>query len=245
MKKNKGIIFIHIRYLLPPVLMLLLLAAMFIPSYEYVVAGKLTGKASMAYLLDSSFSSAKETIFAVTEQSAANLMFFKIVFGLIIAFVVLWICAFAVAIYSASVQMKYFWGKDEQDIQKSRTLFITFFPNRIFLCIVEALVLPLSLFPYILIPMYDKILGIRVSILLRAPDLLICTAVVIVVIAILSAVSVPLEKRLKVDLFEKNKRVELKEKTEEYQQVELNAEQKEKIAEKNANIRNIFGNKDD
>ncbi len=205
MKKQTQKKFIYLRYILPPVLVLLAAAAMFIPSYKYVISGEMNEVISAFDLFGSSFTAARNVIFATEEQAVANMMFSQTAFWLIIVFALLWIVGLAVALYSAVIAIRYFIGTDEEQTEKSRTLFITFFPNRTVLCIFQSLILPLALFPYLMPMLFGKILGLNVSLVLCAPDLLIATLVVLAAIFVLSVFSAPMERRFNADMFKKHK----------------------------------------
>ncbi len=245
-KKKLKYALIYLRYILPPILMLLVLATLFIPSYRYVIAGEIDDNISGFSLIHTSFEEVRKVIFATGEQDAGELLFSRIVFGLLIGFVILWIVGFASAVYSAIVALSYFLGNDEEALEKSRTLFITFFPNRIFLSIVQTFILPIALFAYALIPIYDGIWGIRVAVVLTAPDAFIFTLVILATIFILSAITAPWERRFDADLFKKKKRIvaesndEVDEDALERENTKAKVYDKEKIAK----IRSIFESED-
>ena len=241
-KKKLKYALIYLRYILPPILMLIVVATLFIPSYRYVIAGEIDDNMSVFSLMNTSYETVRKVIFAAGEQDAGELLFSRIVFGLLIGVVILWIVGFASAVYSAIVALSYFLGNDEEALEKSRTLFITFFPNRIFLSMVQTLVLPITLFAYALIPIYDGIWGIRVAVVLAAPDAFIFTLVALAIIFILSAVTAPWERRFDADLFKKKKMIvaESNDEIDEYAFERENTKTKVQDKEKNAKIRSIF-----
>lgn len=225
--------------------MLLILAAMLIPSYKYVAGGEIRNTFSAFGLLDSFFSAAREVIFATAEQEAPNLLFSQFVFWIIIISSLLWLIAFIASLYSMIVAIKYFTGTDVESAERSRTLFITFFPNRVLLSAVQALVIPLALFPYLLSPLYGNIVGVKVSVVLCAPDALMVSALCLAVIFTLSAVCVRFEKRFDADVFKKSM-IDENGETEAEPETEWSAESTDEDyrAEKNERIRRLLQNKD-
>ena len=147
MKKITKQKLIYIRYILPPILMLLILLVMLIPSYRYVAEGNVNETISFFSLLKNSYNQSRDILFGEGEQTAANMSFSKALLSIVIIFPILYLVAMASAIYNMFVAMRYFIGDDEEKNEITRTVFITFFPNRIFLCIVESLILPFLFLP--------------------------------------------------------------------------------------------------
>ena len=245
MKKQTQKKLIYLRYILPPCLMLLILAVMLIPSYKYVAGGEIRNTFSAFGLLDSFFSAAREVVFATAEQETPNLIFSQFVFWMIIVSSLLWIAAFVASVYSMIVAIKYFTCADVESVERSRTLFITLFPNRVVLSAVQALIIPLALFPYLLSPLYGNILGVNVSVVLCAPDALMVSVLCLVAIFTLSAVCVRFEKRFDADVFKKSKTDE-DEEVEAGYEIGLTADSEDELnrAEKNERIRRLLQNKD-
>ena len=208
MKKSSRIRLIYARYIVPPIMLLLTFCAMFIPSYQYVVEGKLVDKNSLFALVANSFDTARHVVFATAEQDAAYLLFSRIVMIFIIVSALLFLLAFAVSIYSAFVGFRCILSDDEQGTEKIRTFFITLIPNRIFLCILEALCIPITLFPYVLPRIWDAIWSKYMGLALMAPDALIVACVSVIATVSLCIVSAPSERLLEVDVFKKSKKVE-------------------------------------
>lgn len=208
MKKSSRIKLIYTRYILPPILLLITLAFMLIPSYRYVVEGRLNEATSPLALIVNSFDAARHVVFATAEQEAADILFSRTVMILIAVFSLMFLLAFAASVYSASVALRYFLSDDEQGAEKSRTFFITLIPNRIFLCVLHFLSIPLTLFPYLLPYLYKAIWSEYVGMALMAPDALIFALISAVTTVVLCGVSAKSEKILDVDVFKKSKRVE-------------------------------------
>ena len=203
MKKQTKQKLIYTRYILPPIFIFLLALIAFIPSYRYVESGSARGAISLAALASNAWEQGRVILFATPEATVAQMAYGRMLVVLIIAAVVLYLIALATAIWSCAVALKLFMSDDEEGVEKNRTLFITFFPNRIVLTVIEALALALALFPYLVPLVYAQTLGLNVSIVLNAPDGLIFWIVFIAVIAALSAITAPYERRFDADVFKK------------------------------------------
>lgn len=197
---------IYLRYILPPVLMILTLVMMLIPAYLFVVDGDLNSdKVSAFGMMATSYEESRQALFGTAEQSPATLVFSRTLLTLIIVFPLLFAVGLVAAVYSAVVAIKYFTSDDEEAAEKSRTLFITFFPNRICLFAAELLTLPLCLFPYLMSPLYERFYGMNVVLLLKAPEGLIFEAVSLAAILVLTVMCAPMERDFDADIFKKRK----------------------------------------
>ncbi len=208
MKKETKQKLIYLRYILPPILILLVLLIGFIPSYRYVVGAEAHERVSLWSLVDDSWTLGRETLFAKSDATTGEQAFSKITLGFIIGSALLCAAALASAAWSCFVALKLFISDDEDGAEKSRTLFVTVFPNRIFLTVAECLALPLFLFPYILPAVYAHTMGMSVKVGLAAPDSLIFAAVFLIAISILSALTAPMERQFDADVFKRRKAFE-------------------------------------
>ena len=203
MKKQTKQKLIYLRYLLPPVLILLLALVALIPTHVFVDAGNVHEKISLVSLLSNCFEQGREILFAKPNATVGEQSFAKVLLTVAIVSIVLYTVAFIVAIWSAVVAIKLFGSDDEEDAERSRTLFITFFPNRIILSAIEALAIPLTCFPYLVPLIYSYTLAYNVKVNLCAPDALIFAVLFIAAISVLSAITAPYERRFDADLFAK------------------------------------------
>ena len=208
MKKRSRIKFVYARYILPPILMLLTFLSMLIPSYRYVTNGTLGEAVSALKLIVDNFASSRQVVFATTAQDAVHLLFSRTAMMLIMAFCLLFLLSFAVSVYSCVVALRYFSSDDEPAKEKSRTLFVTFVPNRIVLCVLYALCIPITLFPYILPALCDKIYSQYIGMALVAPDALTVACISVLAMVALCIVSAFPERALDIDLFKKRKAFE-------------------------------------
>lgn len=219
MKKETKQKLIYLRYILPPVLIILVLLLGFIPSYRYVVTGEAHESVSLWSLIGDSWTLGRETLFAKSNATTGEQAFSKITLGFIIGSALLYLVALVSAAWSCFVALKLFMSDDEESAEKSRTLFITAIPNRIALTVAEALVLPICLFPYLLPAIYAHTLGMNVRVDLAAPDCLILSAVSLISIAVLSALCAPMERRFDADVFKRRKAFD-RDESEEQSEVE-------------------------
>ena len=200
MKKETKQKLIYLRYILPPVLIILVLLLGFVPSYRYVVTGEAHESVSLWSLIGDSWTLGRETLFAKSNATTGEQAFSKITLGWIIGSALLCLVALASAAWACFVALKLFISDDEEGAEKSRTFFITFLPNRIALTVAEAFVLPVCL-PTV----YAHTMGMSVRVDLAAPDCLIFAAVSLVAIAILSALCAPMERQFGADVFKRRK----------------------------------------
>ena len=196
---------IYLRYILPPVLILLLLLFALIPSYRFVAEGVAREPISLSKLISNSWDESRETLFvkSANDVKPQELVFSKTMLGLILGFGALYLVALAVAVWSTYVALKLFISDDEDGAERARTLFITFFPNRIVLTAVEAISIPLVAIPYLMPAIYAYTLGTRVAFTLAAPDGFIFALISIAAISVLSALTAPYERRFDADVFKK------------------------------------------
>ena len=201
-KRNKQRL-IYLRYLLPPVGLLLSLAAMLIPSYKFVAGGEVNAAISALGLIDNSFDQARQTLFGAEEATATALLFSRVVLIYVLVAALLFAVALAASVYSAVVAVRYFCDDDEVGAERQRTLFITFFPNRVVLSVVQALAIALAAFPYIMRPLYRTVYSMNVTLILTAPDGLIVCGAVLLAVFVLSVICAPMERAFGADVFEK------------------------------------------
>ncbi len=238
---------IYIRYLFPPAIMLIIPLLMLIPSYTYVVGGDPKESISAWSFLGDSFSTSRQILFGTGEYSAADSSFALIMFILVIVSLILYLVAFAVALYSAIVSMRYFLGENEEKAERSRTLFITFFPNRVVLTAVELLILPLMILPYLMPYLFYREYRINVTLVFSAPDALMLIGVFLLGIILLSAICARMERAFDVDLFKKRESFsddgeEDKDDNENLHSADVNERGKEEL---NRRIRELLQNKKD
>lgn len=198
---------ISLRYILPVALVIIALITAAIPSYRYIVGTEVNDAISLMGLIDNSWSQARGVLFGGgEEQTNAVIAFSNVLFFSIIALAIIFIIGVAAAIYSLYAAMKHFFSKDREAAERTRTLFITLIPNRIVLCVLHAMIMPICVLPYIMSALYSKYFAMSVKLVLVAPDALICAGALTVGLLIFSAIMSSWEKEIKLDLFAKPQR---------------------------------------
>ena len=203
MKKETKQKLIYLRYILPAVFIFSLSIFALIPTHRYVDAGASREPISLAVLMSNSFEQGREILFAKANATVGEQAFARVLLCVAIVCILLYIIALASAVWSAVVALKLFISDDEESVEKSRTLFITFFPNRIVLCVVEALSLGFAFFPYAMPAIYSHTLAYRVGASLSAPDGLIFGVIFMAITVALSVICAPFERRFDADVFKK------------------------------------------
>lgn len=224
---------IYIRYLLPIIALIIIFSMLFVPSYRFIFSGKAGERLSTATLISNSWEQVRNILFATEEQKSPDLIFARIVFSMIIAVTVLYVFAFAMAIWSAVVAFRCFLSDDEESAEKGRRLFIAFCPNRIVLFICNLAGLAIAVFPYCMRPIYGGVYSEHVVPVLEAPDSFGVGTLILALCGILSVISAIMEKKLDVDIFKKDKKTLEEEISElnssESAEVDMNQEEVERI----------------
>jgi len=158
---------------------------MFIPCYQFLTVDGMTKAVSLSTLMNNFWDMARERLFgADTQQQEQIVEFAKYMLALIPSFIALFAIGVAASVYSAVSAFAYFGGSKTT---RARALFITLVPNRVMLCIYQALLLPIFFFPMLLPPIYDGVLLIPVQLVCTPFDMMF---VALVLYALTVAVSV-------------------------------------------------------
>ena len=107
MKKETKQKLIYLRYILPPVLIILVLLLGFVPSYRYVVTGEAHESVSLWSLIGDSWTLGRETLFAKSNATTGEQAFSKITLGWIIGSALLYLVALASAAWACG----WWWAK--------------------------------------------------------------------------------------------------------------------------------------
>lgn len=205
MRKQTKQKLIYLRYILPGVLIALMLIVAFLPCYRFIAEGELRETMSLSTLVSNSWEECREILFAKTGQTRGQLLFARTILIMIILFVILYIAALAVSIWSAIVAIKLFASDDEDGAERARLTFITFVPNRIILTLIQALAAPVALIPYFMPLIYRHALSLNVKFTLATVDPFIFILASLVAILTLSIITAPYERRFDADVFKKRK----------------------------------------
>ena len=137
----------------------------------------------------------------------------------------------------------------EQKAEKMRTLFVTFFPNRICITAVELLILPMMMLPYFMPYFFESTYRMNVTLVFSAPDALMLSGVFLIGMIVLSIICAPMEREFDADIFKKAKDpFDADEQPEQYEEDENNWKKDEdELAkeERSRRIRELLGQKKD
>ena len=167
--EGAAMLLIYLRYLLPVLLCIMLIGLMLVPNLRYSTSSGTQEQMSVAQLLSNSWNQVRENLFGSTE---VNVLEERFSWTLIILIPILYLL-FAVGLLSSIVVavggLLYI---NSPDFRRSegRIWFVTLLPNRVVVCILQALVLPLLFYSRIIIPIYKKILRIDVLLNVDFPE---------------------------------------------------------------------------
>jgi hypothetical protein len=205
MKKQTKQKLIYARYILPPILALVLPLMTFIPAYRYTESGASREAISYFKLFLNSWKQGRGLLFGAQEISLSHTAFAKTLLTFNILCAIFYLVLIGVSVWACVVAMKLFDSDDEIGAEKARTLFITFFPNRTVLTVLQsASALIFAAFPYVMPWIYSSTLGVKVRVALVAPDALVFAIASIAAIVTLSLLAAPHEVRLDVNVFKKH-----------------------------------------
>lgn len=195
----------YIRYILPPILLAALLLSLFIPCLKFTVVsseGVTGGEMSVAMLLENSWETVRSYLFGGGELEGGQEAFSQAVLILIPLMWILYGVGFLSSLAAAVGAVAYL--RDEGFKKTDAGIwFITILPNRIVVCALHVLVLPLLLYHRILVLLYDKLMNIDVTLDIIGVEPWVLGLIVLVAVFALSAVSAYLEKDCGLDVFKK------------------------------------------
>ena len=205
---------ILLRYAMPLISIVLTLIFMAIPSLQYINNQSGTNDPISAFtLMGNSWDQVRTYLFGTADQTNGNIIFSRTVLILLIVFWVLFLVSLAVAIWSMWAGFRY--ANRESEMSRGRLWFITLIPNRIFLSVYGALMIPLAAFPRILIGLYRN-LYVSVTLEVHGLEPLWCALILSAGTAVLSAVTLGFEREWRMDPFRRaDTKKEMPEKEEE------------------------------
>lgn len=171
MKKSTRRGLVYFRYILPVATAVGFFALMFIPCYRFITAD--TGvnlPISLWELLGNAWETAKEYIFGNGDKLGVTLDFAKTLMCVVVALWTLFAVGAISAVYSAVTAFRYFGDADKQG--RYRILYLTLTVNRIVLCALHALMLPIFFLPRIMPLLYGDLLNYHVELVTSPFDML-------------------------------------------------------------------------
>ncbi len=201
---------IFVRYAMPLVSVILCLMFMAIPVLRYTNNQSGTDDPISALtLMKNSWDQVRHYLFGASEQTNGNIIFSRTVLICLILFWILFAVSAVVAVWSLLAVVRYTEKGSEAD--HGRIWFLTLIPNRIALCILGGLMIPLTAFPRLLIVFYRKIIYVAVELKVYGIDPMIVALALTLVTVVLSVVTAGYEKKLSIDPFRKIQKAEQKE----------------------------------
>lgn len=202
-KKDTGRrVLIHIRYLLPPLLCLMLVALMLIPNLRYSTASGTQGDVSLLELLDNSWEQVRQNLFGGGDITSLEESFSWTLMALLPSLVILFAIG-ALSTVAVAIGALLYVNSHEFRRTEGRVWFVTLLPNRVIVLILQGLTLPLLFYSRMLIPIYRSVLKIDVLLNVSFPEVWVFGLVFLALSVALSVWSEVYEKDMGVDPFKK------------------------------------------
>ena len=198
--KNWQTVFVYLRYILPPLFCLAALGTMFITCLQYATVAGHNDPISSAELFSNSFEQVRDYLFSGGKIEAKQETFAYVLLAWLIASALLWVIGTASAVVTAVFAIRYMSYPDDKD---PFTLgYIAVVPNRIVVCVLQGLTLPVLFLSRIIIPMYG-IMDVDVLLNVSAPEPWVFGLILYGISIVLSVISSFFEKKSGADLFKK------------------------------------------
>lgn len=215
MKKSRQRGIVYLRYIAPIAASLIMLIIMLIPVYSYTTADGRGAAVSLSELLRNSWDTVRVYIFGTTgDRDAATLHFSKVLLGIIIAAWTLFALGAISQICAAVTAIKQFLTGDVKSA--GRAMFLAIVPNRVMLCVLHALTLPIFFIPALLPVLYSGILKTAVLLSCSPFDIAIIAVILYLCEVLFVAISAKYESAQGMNLFARAR----KESVQEYEDEE-------------------------
>ena len=136
----------------------LIVAGMFIPCLRYTVGEHRNEPISTVELIKNSWETSRQYLFdGASDKVPTQTGFSRLLLAAVLVLGLLFVLGFAFAVYTVICAFCYF--KNPQSTDKNRIFFLTLVPDRIALCLYQALLLPITFLPRIIILLYENILN--------------------------------------------------------------------------------------
>ena len=198
-------VLIYVRYLLPVVLCLALLGTMLIPCLQYSTVEGTQKEISALELMENSWDQVRAYLFATSDQEITQVRFSWTVLILLPVLVLFFLIGAVMTVAVAVGAMRYINNYAYRKTD-ARIWFITIIPNRIVVCAVQALILPMLFYSRMIIPLYTKVLHVGVLLNVSFPEPWVWGLIAYAVIVALTVISARFERELDADPFKKIKR---------------------------------------
>ena len=199
---DKKIKWIYLRYIYPSVSAFLSFLLLFLPCYRFISAGTKNQAISIFELAKNAWEWGTRCLWGSgIEQSVGNIYFSKSVIAMVAVFYLLFILGVAVSVYLTVSAVLYL--KKSPCSDKNRIVLVTFFFNRIVVSLLQALTLPIFVFPRLLPSLYMNALNTYVEFRIEAIEPLVLVIALNLLGAVISVITLKKEKALGMNIFDK------------------------------------------
>ena len=193
-------VFVYLRYILPPIFCVIALGTMFVTCLQYATVAGHNAPLSSAELFSNSWEQVRDYLFSGGKVEAKQETFAYVMLAWLIISAALWIVGAFSTVVTAVFAVRYMNYPDDKD---GITLgFIAAVPNRIVVCVLQGLTLPVLFLSRIIIPMYG-IMDVDVLLNVSAPEPWVWGLIFYGVSIVMSVISAVFEKNSGADLFKK------------------------------------------
>ncbi len=243
-KKERQRVLSFVRYLCPVIWAVLTPLILLFPTLQYTtnqtgIEDPLSGFG----LMSNAWQYSRECLFGTeVEQTAGNLQFSRTVLILIALFWVLYAAGAALSVWGLYARVRY--TDRDTDAAPGRLWLVTVIPNRWVLCLGTALMLPVSLFHWLMVPLY-RTLYVSVSLRILGLDPLWLSLFFFLFGAALSVLTASWERAGGYDIFRKPKEPVAEEGEQTEEEEPLSSYETEARRRRAEEIARLFGNKTD
>ena len=199
---DQKIKWIYLRYIYPSVSAFISFLLLFVPCYRFISEGTKNDPISVFDLSKNTWDWGTRCLWGSgIEQSVGNVYFSKSAIAMVAVFYLLFVLGVAVSVYltvSAILYMKKIPCSD-----KNRVILVTFFFNRIVVSLLQALTLPIFVFPRLLPSLYMNALNTYIEFRIEAIEPLVLVVALNVIGAVISIITLKKEKALSMNIFDK------------------------------------------
>lgn len=194
---------IVVRYALPILFCCAMIGVFFIPCAQFSTADGTNSPISGAELFDNSWYHVREYLFSGGATEASQERFCQIMLGLLIALAILFALGAASTVIVAFFAFRFMADPERGLSDTARLWFVSVIPNRIVVCALQALTLPVLFLTRMMVPLYDKVMHTSVLLNVTSAEPWVYGLILFGVSVALSVVSAHFEKKLGLDVFKK------------------------------------------
>lgn len=202
------------RYVYPLVMIVLILISLSIPCLRYTTADTGTNETiSQWELMGNSWEQSRQYLFGTEKQTTSNILFCQAVLWTLVGFYLLFFTGAAATVWASVGAICYILNPQKKGT--GRTLYLTLFPNRAACCLWSALMLPLLIFPRLLILFYRRYFYYSVMLNVTFPEPMLIGGILFLILVGITVGFAGVEKRREISPFPKKRPKGLPEEREE------------------------------